>query len=406
MSTITETKRLLAPKDGNVLVLTESGITEREIAEDRDSIVQRLHAAYLNLVDQMAEFQQQWDNNPAAAFVASAREGFNAGGAEWLKDQAELFEAKTWIDMAGKVKEAAGTAYDRLATYSTQRFNDLKGELNKHIEHPEDTLYNWSWWQTSISQEAQEWFDGQRAHVESTIHAAQDAAVSVLNTAEKAQKIYKHRDAILNLPSLIADGSPRPIQAFVDNELMDIDPELATAIKKDPNFALVLEVIADHDSALTYLSYVGLMLEAIPPNFYAYAAGKGGAYLMIEVVTLVVTALLSAGAAAASRIAMLVARFATATAKATSIGKKLQRAKAAVEAFIRMLEDLSNAVDDLHNLGAKLVRARSKGLTLRGRTKTTLKAKKEAIKRDKKCRLCGSTSHTTPRYRLGTVVYR
>ena len=25
------------------------------------------------------------------------------------------------------------------------------------------------------------------------------------------------------------------------------------------------------------------MLEAIPPNFYAYVAGKGSAYLMIEV---------------------------------------------------------------------------------------------------------------------------
>lgn len=187
---------------------------------------------------------------------------------------------------------------------------------------------------------------------------------------------------------------------------MDIDPELANEIKNDPNFAVVLELIADHDSALTYLSYASLMLEAIPPNFYAYAAGKGGAYLMVEVVMLTVTALLSAGGAAAARITMLVARFASTSVKAVTAGSRIEKAKAAISAFIRVLEDLSDAANRLHDLGAKLLNARSRGLSITGGTKATLVAKKEGIKRDSKCRLCGSTAHTTPRSRQGTVQYQ
>eukprot|EP01034_Spumella_vulgaris_P037226 gene37226-45932_t len=37
--------------------------------------------------DQMSEFQQQWDESPALAFITSAHEGWNAGGADWLNDQ-------------------------------------------------------------------------------------------------------------------------------------------------------------------------------------------------------------------------------------------------------------------------------------------------------------------------------
>jgi hypothetical protein len=39
-STGSETKRLPAPKDGAVLVTIEASVTEREIVEDRESIVQ------------------------------------------------------------------------------------------------------------------------------------------------------------------------------------------------------------------------------------------------------------------------------------------------------------------------------------------------------------------------------
>jgi hypothetical protein len=400
-----ETKNVALPKDGAVTITTDSDVTEKEIVEDRASIVQLLHASYLNLTDEMSEFQKQWDEDPALAYVVSANEGWRAGGADWLHDQAEMFEAKLWIDLGGKIKEAAGTGYDRLATYSKQRYETLKKELNKHIEEPEDTIYNWAWWQANIETEAKELLDEQVKKIKAIEKTVHDTTVTVLETVEMAKKIYIHRDAILNLPTLIANGEPKPIQHFVDTILMDIDPKLAKAIRYDPNFAVVLEIIADHDSALSYLAYVGLMLEAIPPNFYAYIAGKGGAYIMIEVVMLVVTALLSAGSAVAVRISMLVARFATASAKVASVARRLKRAKAAIAAFTRVLEDLSRAVDEFHNLGAKLIRARKRNLVIKGETKTTLQAKKNMIKRDKRCRLCGSSAHSTPRRRRGTVEY-
>jgi hypothetical protein len=405
MANRSETTRLQAPKDGSVTVTAEPDVTEQEIVEEREGIVERLHACYLNLQDNMAEFQQQWDDNATLSVLISAREGWNAGGADWLSDQAELFDKKTWMDLGDKTTKFAGETYDRLAVYSKQRYEEIQAEVNKHLEHPENTIANWSWWQSAITDEGERIAREQYAKLYGAAQSVKASAQTVLNSAETAKKIYKHRDAILNLPTLIAQGEPRPIQAFVDNQLMDIDPELAKAIKNNPNFPLVLEIIADHDSALSYLSYMSLMLEAIPPNFYAYAAGKGSAYIMIEVVLLVVTALLSAGAAVAARIAMLVARFAAASAKLASVGNKIKRAKAAMDAFIRILEDLSDAVNRLHALGAKLVKARSKGLKVKGSTKTTLVAKKESVKRDKKCRLCGSTAHTTPRSRQGTVQY-
>lgn len=401
-----EVKHLQAPMDGAVVVTAEPVVTEREIAEERGNIIQTLHVAYLTLNDEMAEFQQQWDANPAMAFIDSAREGAAEGGSAWLADQADLFDKATWIELGGKIEDMTGNCIDRFATYSKQQYQDLEREVNKHVANPEKTLYNWAWWQKTIETQVKETVAQQTNRLDAAGQQIKNTVKDVADAAEKARKIYKHRDAILNLPVLIAAGQPRPIQAFVEHELMDIDPVLAKAIRNDPNFAIVLEIIADNESALSYLAYVGLMVESIPPNFYAFIAGKGAAYVVIEVVLLVVTALLSAGAAAAARIAALIARLAATSAKIAAAGRKLKRAKTAVEAFIHALEDLNRAINELHGLGAKLVKARSKGLVVRGNTKTNLVAKKESIRRDKRCLLCGSTAHVTPRLRRGTVVYK
>jgi len=404
---VPQPKRVLLPKPGSVLVTAEPTITEREISEERENIILGLHSAYLALVDEMAEFQQQWDENPALAFMISAQEGFSQGGAAWLSDQAELFEKETWVNLGGKIQEMAGGALDTLEGHAVKQFNTLEARIQKHAKNPEKTVLNWAWWQATIKSEADEYIRSETAKFNAVKDSVEDFAHSVLNTAEKAKKIYKYREAILNLPALIAQGKPRPIQSFVEVELMDIDKDLATKIRYHPNFALVLEIIEDNDSVLTYLSYVGLMFEAVPPNFYAYVAGKGGAYIMIEVVLLVVTALLSAGTAAAGRVAMLVARFAATGARAVTANARVKRAQLATKAFLNALQSLSRATDDLHSFGAKLVKARAKPLVVTGRSETTLTAKKQSIKRDKKCRVCGASDHVTPKnYQLGTVVYK
>jgi hypothetical protein len=186
---------------------------------------------------------------------------------------------------------------------------------------------------------------------------------------------------------------------------MDIDPEVAKEIKADPMFYVVLELIADHDSLLSYLSYVGLAIEAIPPNFLGYLAAKGGAYLLIELILLLVTALLSAGAATAARIAGLSARLLASGGKLATAAKKIEHAKEAVDAVVRVVNDFYDATTSLRALGDKLRVARQRGLVLRGKTRTTIPARKQNIKRQPKCQRCGSTTHTTPRYRLGTVTY-
>jgi hypothetical protein len=396
-----QTKRIEAAQDGSVLAYTETLVSEQEITEERESIVIRLHAAYLNLTDQMSEFQSQWDGGPGWALVTSYGEGLHAGSDDWIDDQADLFKAETWVNLGSKIKDAAGSTYDTLAGYVGKRYDNLKNEINKNIENPDDTLYNYAWWRRQIENKANELIQQEVQRVKDFERAAQ----SVIESVEKAKKAYKHRDAILNLPALIAQGDARAIQAFLDNVVQDIDPALYNTIRHDPDFYMVLEIIADHDSALSYVSYVSLMIEAIPPNFYAYLAGKGSAYLLIEVVMLIVTALLSAGAAVAARIAALIGRIASASAKLATAGKRIRQAKAAIDAFIRLLEDFCRAADDLQGLGMKLREARSRGLVIRGNTKTTLKARKEGIRRDKKCRICGSTQHSTPRLRPGEVEY-
>lgn len=401
----TETKKIIAEKDGSVIVTVETNVTEREIFEDREAIITRLHITYLNVLDQMKEFQAQWDANPTAAFWQSAAEGLNAGGAEWLSDQAELFESKTWVSLGEKLQNAAGTTVDRLATYSKGKYQVLQKEINKYVDNPDDTLYNWAWWQSSILKVSDE-LAVQHVQIANTVKSSiVVAADSVMAKADMAKKMYIHRDALLGLPELIASADVNGVQRFIDTVLMDIDPELAAAIKHDPNLYAALEVIADHDSALTYLTYVQMILEAVPPNFYAYVAGRGGAYVMIEIATLAVVALLSAGSAAAARVATLIARFATAGAKVSTVGKRIKRAKHAIDALVRALEDMIAAVSDLHALGSKLRVARSKPHVIKGRTKSTLQARREIEERKKKCRFCGSIKHPTPRIFPGTIRY-
>lgn len=403
---MSEVIHLKAPASGAVTVTSAPLVTEREIAEERENIIHTLQAAYLTLNDSMAEFQKQWDANPALAFLDAAREGAMQGSSTWVDDQAELFDKKTWVELGGKIENFAGGCLDRMAAYSKQQYKDLQREVNKHVANPERTLYNWAWWQKSIEDQVMGTVAEQTRRLQAVETGIRQTAAEIAEAAEKARKVYKYRDAIMNLPVLIAAGDPKPIQSFVEKELMDIDPKLAKAIRTDPNFAIVLEIIADNESALSYVAYVSLMVEAIPPNFYAYIGGKGAAYVAIEVVMLVITALLSAGAAAAARVAALVVRLATTSAKVAGAAKKLKRAKAAVDAFIRALEDLMTAARDLHALGAKLVKARSKSVTVRGNANARLAAQKNSIKRDTKCLCCGKTDHRTPRHRRGITAYR
>ena len=405
-------RKVLASQDGSVLVLAKPSVTEKEIEEDRQLILQALDAAYLNLVDYMESFQREWDADPMWALVHSVGSGAAAGASAWGDDFADMLKKETWIELGTKIKKLAGDALDSAADNSRKIFNDIADTTQKAAryagevtEKPDKTVMNWAWWQANLEELEAEakaaiggYVDQKRKQVNAGVQAAGEAI-------EKARKIYKHREAILGLPELLVKGDPKPVQAFVDTVLMDIDPQVAKEIKEDPNFYMVLELISDHDSILSYLSYVGLAIEAIPPNFLGYLAGKGGAYLLIELVLLLVTAILSAGAATAARIATLSARLLSSGSRLANAAKKIEHAKEALESVVRVINDFYQATTSLRALGDKLRIARQRGLVLRGKTRTTIPARKQSIKRDKKCQLCGSTKHTTPRRRLGTVTY-
>ena len=405
-------RKILAPADGSVLVIAKPTVTEKEIEDDRDLIIQRLDAAYVNLIERMAPFQAQWDAGPAQALLESVRAGAAAGASEWGDDFADMFKKETWTELGTKVKGLAGNALDAAADYSEKIYNGIAESsteaarrAGKVLENPDKTVYNWGWWQANFEEARQAAGQAAGEYVFNQVESARSTVRALSAAAEKAQKAYKHRDAILGLPELLVGGDPKPVQAFVDTVLMDIDPELAKEIKNDPQFRLVLELISDHDSILSYLAYVGLVVEAVPPNFLAYLAAKGSVYLLIEIVLLLITAILSAGTAAAARVASLVARLAANSAKFVKAAQKIQRAKEALDALIRAIKNFVEAATDLRKLAEKLGIARLRPVVVRGSTRSTVTAKKASVKRDRRCRICKSTDHTTPTHALGNVEY-
>jgi hypothetical protein len=403
-----QSHRTLTSEDGSVIVIAGSTYTEKEIFDDREEIVQRLHGAYLALLDEMEEFQNQWDADPKAAFLDAAYEGAKAGGGDWGQSIADLFDKETWVQIGGKVQGFAGKAYDTMGTYAAQQYDELRESFDAGadlVEHADDTIKNWAWWQTVINDKTTQAGRYAQEQVNSATKAVTDATATVIDSAEKAAKVYKHREAILNLPNLICENDAKGVQNFVDTVLKDIDPALAQEIRTSKEFHIALELIADHESALNYIAYLSLTIEAVPPNFYAYTSAKFGVQLLLEVILLVVCAFFTAGTAVAVRVSTLAARMLAASAKVGGAMRRIQKAQAAIRAYARVLEDFMDAARDLHRLGEKLTGARARGVTIRGSTRQTLSTKKTSIRRDHKCRLCGSTQHTTPRGRLGKVVY-
>lgn len=404
-TTKAEPKRIAVPNDGGVLVTVETSVTEKEIFEARNEIVLRLEGAYNNLVFEMKEFQERWDADPIASLYDAAIEGGHAGSAEWLSDQEEMLSAAYWNEIGVSIKNSVGGALDSAAIEVVERYEKIKTVTNRHLDNPHDTILNWAWWQKKAVDTSKDYHAEQRAKFRQYSARVQTVVESVDAAADMSAKIYFHRKAILALPETLVANDRLKIKEFIDVVLTDIDPKLAREVKENENVAIFLTLLNDHDSILSYLSYAGLMLEAIPPNFFVYVAGKGGAQLLIEVVLLIVTAVLSAGAAAAARVGMLVARLAGTSVRLASANRRIRRAQQAIDSATRVVEDLSRAAGDLHQVGYKLLEKRSISYTARSSTKSTIHAKQTAIKRDAKCKVCGSSKHKTPRRRRGTITY-
>lgn len=407
-------KHVLVPEDGDAILDPESKITEKMIHDDRALIELLLHASYVNLDDNMKPFQQSWEEKPIRALKDALLDGAADGVSTWGEDFEDMFTAEFWKEVGKMLGDSAGAVYDIAATHSVS-FSDRimsyfvlnLARAGTMLSGQEDTMPNWRWWQFNAEMLAgafEEAFDEAVRTYDAAAQRLDEISDAISETAEGAAKLYQYREEILSLPKLFAEGKPEPIQAFVDDVLMKIDPELAQAIKDSPNFYIVLELMADDDSVLMYMTYVSLSIEAMPPNFFAYAAGKGGAYVLLEVILLLASALFTAGTVTAARVGTLLARLAVRTAGAARITKKIQQTQEAFGAFVRTVEDTLNAAERLQALGDKLRIARLKGFVFKGRTQTTIAARRTMVKRKAHCLICGSEKHRTPGGRIGAVL--
>ena len=150
---------------------------------------------------------------------------------------------------------------------------------------------------------------------------------------------------------------------------------------------------------MLYSAYFTLIIEAIPPNFYTYHAGKAGAYIALEVILTLLLSVLTLGVGAATRIATITAKLALG-AKNIS---KLNHAATALNTFINTMQGMIDVLKDYDKLVSKLIK-RPLG-TLKGKGNKTLTMTKLNIIRNGKCRLCQSDKHKTPKSHRGIVNY-
>ncbi len=365
----------------------EAGI-EKEIENSRKSIEAYLDGIYNSLVQDMSGFQQQWEEEG----LFSLDDGVISGAKGWGSDLVELFSPRIWQDIGDTLSSSGSDAYDYLYNYA----NDTYDSVTRSITDEEGNLRNVTWF---IAQLQEDLSDIQQTTFE-TIDDAIDSAQSLYANSEdflrKLECVAKNRQAILDLPKNLADGD---IEIFVDTILMELDPEWAKEIKESENFSKALAVIQDHSSAMLYNAYLSLIIEAIPPNFYAYHAGKAGAYIALEVLLTIALSILTLGVGAAARITAVTAKLALGTKRVST----LNHASKALSTFVDTTKGMVDVLQDYDKLADKLIK-RPLG-SVKGKGRETLTMTKTNVKRSGKCRLCQSDKHKTPKLYRGEVNY-
>lgn len=211
------------------------------------------------------------------------------------------------------------------------------------------------------------------------------------------ERLVRRRDAVLALPSMLAAATVS--RAQVAAVLEAFDAGYLQELAGDEDFGAILAALGRDECVRTCMAYAGLLVTSVPPNFYAFVAGKGAPCLMLEVLVLAASALVCSGNATAVRIWQIEERF-DELDMALTPDRTALNIDAAAGALVRMLDDFRRAAGDVHAL---LEKAGSRRFGTRA--STTLTAEMAAIVADTACRDCGSSEHTTPLFRRGTVRY-
>ncbi len=367
---------------------------EKDIEDLQSSLEASLDGMYNALVNDMAGFQKQWDEEGYWCLG----DGVVEGAKSWGSDLVEMFTPRFWSDAAETVSEVTSSAVDKLAIYAVKPYDSIRKTLLTEDGH----LKNPTWILQELSDEANSFKDGVFETIDDAVENAKELYADGEEFIAKLECMAKYKKEILELPKKIAEGDVNSVEHFIDTVLFELDEDWAREIKESENYPKALAIIADHDSALTYLTYLNLITEAIPPNFYSYYGGKAGTYIALEIALTSVLAVCTLGAGAAARIATLTAKFAAGARKVKTV-KNLSHAAKALDTFIDTVKSMIDILSDYQQLAEKLLK-RPLG-KVKGKSATTMTMKKKNIERDAKCRLCHSKSHKTPRYKRGELDY-
>lgn len=383
----------------------EAGI-EDKIAKQQQSIETYLDGLLNTVANDMSGFQKQWDEEGVFCLGDGVLEGVQAWGA----DVVELFSPEVWGDMGHTLAEATTDGFDKLYIYANQKYTQLEkytldAMTDTQAQLEQSELPSWIKQAAYISSIAPNLLKAASIDLYQSIDEAIDDVQLWWNEGSdditrKIKCIARHRKAIWNLPTLFTNNDIKAIEAFVDQVVMEFDPEWAMEIKQSEFFPKALALINDDNSILPYFTYLNLIVEAIPPNFYFYHVGKAAAYIAIEIVLTIVIGLLTGPAGAAARIAAVSAKL---TLGATKVGK-LSHATKALTTFTNTLDGLVDILPDYDKLAGYLA-LRPKSAISNNKVNQTTQVKQQSQPRNGQCRLCKSDQHKTPRVYRGEINY-
>ncbi|WP_456294958.1 DUF4150 domain-containing protein [Vibrio sp. AK197] len=383
----------------------EEGV-EKKISKLQEDIEAYLDGLYNTVVEDMKGFQKQWDEEG----ILCLGDGVIAGVEAWGADAVELFSPEVWSSLGHDIAETTSGAFDKLYIYANQKYEDLKKYTHDAMEDSEEQINNTdlpSWakallYYTNVPPSLM------RA-AGSDIYETIDEAIADVqlwwddnadDIARKIKVIAKYRKEIWNFPSLIMENDIDRVEKFIDTVLVEFDPELAAEIKKNEFFPKALSLINDHDSVMPYFTYLNLILEAIPPNFYFYYVGKAAAYIAIEIVLTIAIGFVTGPAGAVARISTVLTKL----AKGLSETRKLAHAAKALETFTDTVNGLVDILPDYEKLAESLSLRRKAALSNK-KVNNTHKYEEEREARNGKCRFCHSSEHKTPRLYRGEIDY-
>lgn len=349
-----------------------------EAKEQRDSIVLRLHSAFLHLAEALQPFRELWQGCGAAAYQAAAECGWNPPPARWLRAKRSVFDGELWGGIADTMRQAA-----------------LPGEGTQSTEADE-----WVWWKEPSG--GLPAITGIKLLPGRSPDAPHDFTYGATGGGAKfAARLHEHRAAIFALPALIANGDKQGIDHFLEQVLPAIRPKLAREVHASHSRQLIDQLLAEHDSMLTWLAYMEMVFEAVPPALYAHLAGHGGATLMLELRLMLPLALLCSGPAIEDAVDELAENLHCFVDDDEDPGPL----DAAVQEFADLLSEFMRAANEVHEMEELLSEARIEELEFPFLPRSDLRTRKAAIRQDKSCRACGSLEHRGHGVRMGTVAY-